>query len=111
MVECLTDHKKPAAAKKHREGNMLKNRPKVLLFLSILLAGCTVEKGAIDFPNPLFQLRVGPAALIAFRSSTVLQVGSAYFTLSLPFYFPLALVLALSVIVILLLRRRNAPRG
>ena len=87
---------------------MFRSRYTVLIGVSALLAGCAVEHGTIDHPNPLFDLHLGPVAFIAFPSSTVLHIGSTYLTLSLPFYFPLALFVALALLFVLLSRRRHA---
>jgi hypothetical protein len=83
---------------------MLGRRHTTWLSIPALLAGCAVEHGTLDFPNPLFDLHLGPVAL---PSSTVLRVGGTYLTLSLPFYIPLALLVAVVFIILLLLRRKH----
>jgi hypothetical protein len=79
----------------------------LLLALSLLLAGCTVQRGHLDFPNPIFDLHCGPITFIALPSSTVVWIGGTYFTLSLPFYVPLVLIVTLVTVLWFLLRRRG----
>src|SRR5260221_598430 len=77
---------------------MLKARNAVLIALSAALTGCKIERHVtIDFANPMFDLHCGPVVLIAFAEETVLHVGTTYFMLSLPFYIPLAFLVALFV--------------
>ena len=74
-------------------------RRRLHMFPMVLLlpvAGCTIQRGNLDFANPWFDLHCGPITLIAFRSSTVLHVGTAYLTLSLPFYVPVILIIVLA---------------
>ena len=49
--------------------------PTVLL---LPMAGCTIQRGNLDFANPWFDLHCGPITLIAFRSSTVLHGASRW---------------------------------
>jgi hypothetical protein len=79
-----------------------------MLFLAALAlaAGCTMQHGSLDFPNPWFDAHCGPVAVIAFRSSTVFRVGSTYFTLALPFYAPIILAVVLFTTLWFLIRRR-----
>ncbi len=87
---------------------MLKVRNAVLIALSIVLAGCKIERHVtIDFANPMFDLHCGPVALITFPDSTVLHIGSTYFMLSLPFYIPLVFLVALFLGLCFILRRRQ----
>ncbi|MCX6913630.1 MAG: hypothetical protein NT167_11380 [Verrucomicrobia bacterium] len=69
-------------------------------------AGCSVQRGSVDFPNPWFSGSLGPISLIAFHSSTVLQVGGTYFTLALPFYAPIIFCTMLVVVVWFVMKRR-----
>src|SRR5712672_1572313 len=79
----------------------------VLITLSTVTVGCKVERNVvIDFANPMFDLHCGPVSVIAFPNSTVLHIGSTNFMLSLPFYVPLAVLVALFVGLWLMLRRR-----
>jgi len=79
-----------------------------LLFLAAvaLTAGCAMQHGNLDFPNPWFDAHCGSVAVIAFRSSTVLRVGSTYFTLALPFYVPIIFTVMLFTVLWFLIRRR-----
>src|SRR5258705_9241527 len=87
---------------------MLKARNTAWVALLTMLVGCKIERGGIiDFANPMFDLHCGPVVLIAFPDSTVLHIGSTYFMLSLPFYVPLAFLVALFVGLWLMLRRRH----
>ncbi len=78
---------------------MLLRRQFLLLAGLAVSGGCTVQRGQVDFPNPLFDVHCGPVALIAFPSSTVLKLGGSYFTLWLPFYLPLILMAILLIVV------------
>jgi hypothetical protein len=75
--------------------------------VAMLTAGCTVQRGTVDFPNPWFDVHCGFLGLIAFPSSTVLRVGSTYLTLSMPVYVPLALIVVFIVALWIILRRRE----
>jgi hypothetical protein len=82
-------------------------------FIPILiwLTGCSVEHGHVDFVHPpLFQLSLGDyRALMFFRDSTVLRIGGAYYTLSVPFWVLTVLILgclALMAWFIYIKRRR-----
>jgi hypothetical protein len=78
-------------------------------FLAVLalVTGCTVQRGTLDFPNPWFDLHVGPLTFMAFQSSTVLRVGGTYFTLALPFYAPILFAVMLLGVVRLVMKRRG----
>lgn len=73
----------------------------VFAVLLPLLSGCTVERGCFDFvANPIFDLHLGNcASLMCFRDSTVLQIGSTYCTLNMPFYLLLT-ISALAVLIV-----------
>jgi len=79
-----------------------------MLFVAtlVLVAGCTIQRGQLDFPNPWFDAHCGPVALVAFRSSTVVQIGGTYFALALPFYAPIILAVMLFAAIWFFIRRR-----
>jgi hypothetical protein len=54
----------------------------------ILLAGCSVEHGQVDFIHgPLFELSLGEyRALMFFSDSTVLRLGGSFYSLAVPFW-------------------------
>jgi hypothetical protein len=79
----------------------------LLLALSLLLAGCTVQRGHLDFPDPLFDLHCDPITFIALPSSSVVWIGDTYFTLSLPFYIPVVFIVVLVTVLRIALRRRG----
>ena len=87
---------------------MRKSLTNVLLCSSALLAGCSVDRGVHDYANPLFDLHFGVFTVIAFPSSTVLQIGYTNFNLSLPFYVPPMLFFLLLGLLFLFSRRRRA---
>lgn len=59
----------------------------------ILLSGCSVEHGQVDFVSaPLFQLRLGDyTSFLFFSDSTVLRMGGPYYTLLVPLWILIAL--------------------
>jgi len=69
-------------------------------------AGCTIQRGQLDFPKPWFDVQCGTVAVMAFRSSTVLQIGGTYFTLALPFYAPIIFAVILLTALWFEMRRR-----
>ena len=66
----------------------------------VLLTGCSVEHGQVDFVSPpLFQVPLGDyRALMFFSNSTVLRMGGGYYILSVPFWAPRSAVPSLHVV-------------
>jgi hypothetical protein len=78
-----------------------------IIALLLLLAGCTVEHGSFDFANPMFDITLGGhTTVMFFREATVLQIGSTYYTLSVPFYILVALLLAVVALLVWIIYRR-----
>ena len=76
--------------------------------LMVLLTGCSVERGQVDFVHPpLFQLSLGDyRALIFFKDSTVLRMGGSYYTLTVPFWILPALVVGCLALAAWIIYRR-----
>ena len=80
-----------------------------LLFLVVSLSGCTVVRGPFDFAQPVFDVKLGRAAIMCFPTSTVFQYGTTHLIISVPWYLLVAgfLVVALAIWVVIKKRRRE----
>jgi hypothetical protein len=75
----------------------------------LLLTGCSVERGHVDFVHPpLFELRLGEyRALMLFSDSTVFRTGGAYYTLSLPFWVLAGLIIGCVAVTTYIVYRKR----
>jgi hypothetical protein len=78
-----------------------------LAMVAVLFSGCVVEHGTLDFADPLFDLRLGSAAIICFPSSTVFRYGGTYLIVSVPWYLLIAGVVILATAIGVMIRKRR----
>lgn len=78
--------------------------------LAMLLAGCTVMHGTVDFiAQPLFEIPLGEySGIMCFENSTVVKIhGGTWCIVSLPFYAIAVFGITLSLLVWFPFRRRK----
>ena len=77
--------------------------------LLVLLTGCSVRRGQIDFVfPPLLELPLGEyRAILVFRDSTVLKIGGTHYTLLIPAWALLSLFLVFVSFVVWIIYRRQ----
>ena len=75
-----------------------------------LVAGCRIDRGCFDFANPIFDVHFGDwATVVCFPDCTVLQIGSTYCTINMPFYV-LVILTALAIFILAWFTDRFSPK-
>jgi heme A synthase len=81
----------------------------------VLLTGCSVQHGQVDFVSPpLFQLNFGQyRSLMVYNDSTVLRLGGAYYFLSVPLWLLATSVvgcIAIATCIVYIMRKRHEQK-